>query len=122
MKYILHNSKTIRLHVCIKVCINLVCLYLQITFCVSTTLIAILGYRFEKSLLTFFWITFVKNIISPNIVKSTSVYTNKIKFKPNSIEGLPTANQIFLSFQIQRRIHTLHIYSIVFYITLMEFL
>ena len=46
--------KTIILHVCIKVCINFVFLYLQITYCVSTTLIAILGYRFEKSLLTFF--------------------------------------------------------------------
>ena len=50
LKNILHNSKTIRLHVCI----NFVFLYLQITYYVSATLIAILGYRFEKSLLTFF--------------------------------------------------------------------
>ena len=44
LKYILYNSKTIRLNVCI----NFVFLYLQITYYVSTTLIAILGYRFEK--------------------------------------------------------------------------
>ena len=55
LKHILHNSKTIRLHVCI----NFVLLYLQITYCVSTILIAILEYRFEKSLLIFFSMPFV---------------------------------------------------------------
>ena len=58
LKYILHNSKTISLHVCINFVLFFFFffffLYLQITYYISTTLIAILGYRFEKSLRTFF--------------------------------------------------------------------